>query len=92
MKLASFFFFFELQRAFISLALIQDLESLKRRFDTLLSAVTKSNVNSALDMGCQLASHPNGFADPYTLVAALEHLAQAYSGRPTTLSGGSMQV
>ena len=36
------------------------------------SVVTKSSVNSVLDMVRQLASRPSALVDPYALVAALE--------------------
>ena len=39
------------------------------------SVVTKSSVNSVLDMVRQLASRPSALVDPYALVAALEQLA-----------------
>ena len=57
------------------LALFQDLATLQKKVESLQSVVTKSSVNSVLDMVLQLASRPSALVDPYALVAALDQLA-----------------
>ena len=48
---------------------------MQKKVESLQSVVTKSSVNSVLDMVRQLASRPSALVDPYALVAALEQLA-----------------
>ena len=48
---------------------------MQKKLESLQSVVTKSSVNSVLDMVRQLASRPSALVDPYALVAALEQLA-----------------
>ena len=53
----------------------QDLATLQKKVESLQSVVTKSSVNSVMDMVRQLVSRPSALVDPYALVAALEQLA-----------------
>jgi len=48
---------------------------LQKKVESLQPIVTKSSVNSVLDMVRQLASRPSALVDPYALLTALEQLA-----------------
>lgn len=63
-----------LLRESVPFILLQDLATLRRTVETLQSAVTRSTVNSVLDMVRQLASRPTALVDPYALTATLEQL------------------
>ena len=49
--------------------------ALKDKIDRLESTLTRTSISSALDTVRQLASRPTPLVDPYSLIAALEQLA-----------------
>ena len=55
---------------------------MQKKVESLQSVVTKSSVNSVLDMVRQLASRPSALVDPYALVAALEQGLEGYFWDP----------